>query len=70
MKSDELSEAGRILGSVKSEKKAKASRENIMRAKSEGKTGGRPAGPQPWKALGISRQAWYARKGKEKGKGK
>ena len=23
--------------------------------------GGRPKGPQPWKALGISRQAWYSR---------
>lgn len=26
-----------------------------------GKLGGRPRGKQPWKALGISRQAWYKR---------
>lgn len=30
-----------------------------------GKLGGRKPGPQPWKAEGISRQAWHQRKKRE-----
>lgn len=56
------SKAAALLGSMggktRTEAKARASREN-------GKTGGRPRGEQPWVKLGISRQAWYARKRKD-----
>lgn len=53
---------GRLGGAAATKKQAVASRRN-------GKRGGRPKGPQPWLALGISRQTWYARKRKEKHRG-
>lgn len=31
-----------------------------------GKLGGHPKGPQPWKALGISRQAWYQQRARDR----
>jgi hypothetical protein len=52
--------AMRKLRAIPSEKRAAASRENGK----QNKGGGRPPGPQPWKALGISRQWWYDKRRK------
>jgi hypothetical protein len=43
--SDKASEAGRFLGSIRTERKAEASRANILAAKAAGKVGGRPQKP-------------------------
>ncbi len=56
----ELSIAARALRAIPSERRSEQSRINGRKNKS----GGRPTGEQPWKAAGISRQAWYARQKK------
>ncbi len=56
----EIARVMAALGRRTSPAKAKAAKAN------RAKGGGRKRGPQPWLALGITRQAWYARKRKER----
>jgi hypothetical protein len=52
--------AARALRAIPSERRTQASRDNGAK----GEHPGRAPGPQPWVALGISRQAWHQRQAK------